>query len=200
MKLKKATVALLAGVSLAGAAYLPKQADQVQAKSTKKKSSEPFPKDSYPKVKYTNGKYGVETTASVKARIAWAKRHNEKGSLLYPVVTKKYGLNHYKKSRQKIVFKAVANKTKKVLFTVSEVREGNYLDTMEGLNNYFSYEKIPGSWYNYRIDLGPGPQPISVNWKNKKGIMYVKLNYLTTKQVAEKNRYFANLGKSSKLK
>lgn len=80
MKLKKATVALLAGVSLTGAIYLPKQADQVQAKATKKKSSELFPKDPYPKVKYTNGKYGVETTASVKARIAWSRRHSEKMS------------------------------------------------------------------------------------------------------------------------
>lgn len=192
MKFKKAAVALLAGVSLAGATYLPKQVDQVQAKTTKKKSSELFPKDPYPKVKYTNGKYGVETTASAKARLAWSRRHSEKWSMYYHAdIRKTSDLNRFKKSRQKIVFQAVEalSKKKKVLFTVTDVQEGTY--TEEYMHRYFSEDKIPGSWHNYRF-WAMGPQLTPVNWKNKKGIMYEEVPYYTTKQLVKMSKAFSS--------
>lgn len=152
------------------------------------KSSEPFPNDPYPKTKYSNGNYGVETDASVDAKVGWYKRHFGKSS------TDRYnmfmtlggceinGFAMRRKSRQKIVYVATKGMTNKVLFKVTDVQEGRIGDYIHEEYRYFDQQKMPtvyGKYYFWEI----GPQAVPVNWWNKKGVVYCKCSYYTKSQL-----------------
>ena len=153
------------------------------AKTKTLKSSEPFPNDPYPKTKYSNGKYGVETDASIRAKIAWHKRHFGKSSDgWYRKGMTVSDLNKYRKSRQKIVYIATKVNTNKVLFKVADVQEGRVGEH----TNYrvFDQQKMPAVYGKYYFWTIIGTQAVPVNWKNKKGVVYYKSwEYCTKSQL-----------------
>lgn len=160
---------LIAGALLGFGAALP--VGQVQASSK-------YPTIKYPTTKYTNGKYGVETTASIKARFAWHKKHD--GKWLHPwffMTNSKSGINWLKDSRQKIVYQAVAGH--KVLFSVSEV----YQRGQKTNEYYYRVQKLPSKWHSFYLVTAKDIKT-PFNWKNKKGVTYVKVRYATKKKGA----------------
>ena len=160
------------------------------AKTKTLKSSGPFLNDPYPKTKYSNGNYGIETDASVKAKLAWYKRHYGNGkktsgwygdeSQWWRNDRSDLWLAKYRKSRQKIVYVATKGMTNKVLFKVTNVQEGR-IDEPEN-HRYFDQQKMPtvyGKYYFWSV----GPQAVPVNWWNKKGVVYYKWSYYTKHQL-----------------
>lgn len=153
------------------------------AKTKTLKSSEPFPNDPYPKTKYSNGKYGIETDASLRAKIAWHRRHFGKSSTgWYSRYMTVNGFAMRRKSRQKIVYVATKGMTNKVLFKVTDVQEGRLGDCTSRNYRIFDQQKMPsvyGKYYFWSV----GPQAVPVDWTNKKGIVYYKWSYYTKSQL-----------------
>lgn len=170
------------GITYVKVKYTTKKKSTI-AKTKTLKSSEPFPNDPYPKTKYSNGNYGVETAASIRAKIAWHKRHFGKTSDgWYNKGMTVSDLNDYRKSRQKIVCIATKGNTNKVLFKVANVQEGRVGEYTKYGKRAFDLQKMPSVYGKYYF-YAPGPQPVPVNWKNKKGVVYYKWRYYTKSQL-----------------
>lgn len=170
------------GITYVKVRYTTKKKSTI-AKTKTLKSSEPFPNDPYPKTKYSNGKYGVETAASIRAKIAWHKRHfGKRPDGWYGKGTTVRDLNNYRKSRQKIVYIATKGNTNKVLFKVTDVQEGRVGEYTKYGKRVFDQQKMPSVYGKYYF-YAPGPQAVPVNWKNKKGVVYCKGSYYTKSQL-----------------